>query len=96
MRIARETRCTADLLFDSRRSTTSNEPRWLVSGVATCGLCNYCTTMRVTGSCFPSRVRCASKGHLRRTPTRWDELVAARGGRPLERVGEPVEAGSPG
>jgi DNA invertase Pin-like site-specific DNA recombinase len=60
------------------RPNTSNEPRWLVSGIATCGICNDGTTVRVTGSADRRAYVCSAHGHLRRNAYKVDELVAAR------------------
>jgi DNA invertase Pin-like site-specific DNA recombinase len=64
-------------LFESRKTGTSNEPKWLVSLIATCGICKD-ATMRVTGSASRRAYVCSRHGHLRRSAPKVDELVAAR------------------
>jgi len=63
-------------LFDSRKTGTSNEPKWLVSGIAVCGICADGTTMRVTGSADRRAYVCSQHGHLRRNAVKVDELVS--------------------
>jgi site-specific DNA recombinase len=65
------------LLTDpARRTTTANEPRWLVSCFATCGVCTK--TVKVGGA---GRGRSAAYvgsecGHVRRTASKVDALVS--------------------
>ena len=72
-------------LFESQKTGTSNEPRWLVSGTATCGICQDGTTMRVTGSADRRAYVCSRHGHLRRDASRVDDYVSARVIKLLER-----------
>ncbi len=62
-------------LFDGRKTGTSNEPRWLVSCYATCGVCGG--PVKCTGSSTRRAYTCAGHGHVRRNATAVDEYVAA-------------------
>ena len=63
-------------LFDSRKTGTSNEPRWLVSCYATCWKCGGPT--RVTGTPERRAYTCTDHGHFRRNAKKVDEFVAER------------------
>jgi site-specific DNA recombinase len=70
-------------LNDSARTfTTSNEPRWLLSKWAACGICGamiVCTgggTDNRTGKLRPRAYSCSAGGHLRRNAAACDELIS--------------------
>ena len=76
-----------DMLTDpSRRTTTANEPRWLVSGFATCGVCGK--PLKVGGSgrgrgpayvgtdCGHMRRAAGSSDNLTSDPAGVDDLIA--------------------
>jgi DNA invertase Pin-like site-specific DNA recombinase len=64
-------------LFDGRKNPgTSNAPRWLLSGHATCGVC--AGPVKCTGGSSRRAYTCVSHGHVRRNAVAVDELVAAR------------------
>lgn len=73
----------------SRRPTTANEPRYLLSGIAKCGVCKDGTTVRATGcdshGSGPGYI-CSNGSHLRRSIRYADEyiekLVVARLSKP--------------
>ena len=61
----------------NRTVTTGNEPKWLLSKIAQCGICNDGTTVWVTGTkkdCGPAYV-CGAKYHLRRDVHKSDAWV---------------------
>jgi DNA invertase Pin-like site-specific DNA recombinase len=63
-------------LFASRANPgTSNEPRWLVSCYATCGVCNG--PVKCTGTSDRRAYTCRDHGHVRRNAVAVDEYVAA-------------------
>jgi site-specific DNA recombinase len=55
-------------LNDPARLTSdrSNEPRWLLSGIAKCGVCNNETTVRATGARDKTFYTCRESYHLKR------------------------------
>lgn len=58
-------------------SAAGNEPRWLVSGIATCGICG--AAMKITGGTNRSRSYvCSERSHLRRNAPHVDEYIADR------------------
>lgn len=64
-----------DMLLDPSRRTNhsnANAPRYLLSGIALCGICADGTLVRVNGAGY-----CCSggKGHLHRSPARCDDYV---------------------
>jgi DNA invertase Pin-like site-specific DNA recombinase len=66
-----------DILGDpARRTGTSNEPRWLLSGIAVCGPCGDGTSVHVTGGRdkSPSYV-CSARSHLRRVAVPADDYA---------------------
>ncbi len=62
-------------LFDSRKTGTSPEPRWLVSGYATCGPCG--APVKCTGSAARRAYTCTAHGHVRRNAAEVDKRVRA-------------------
>lgn len=54
----------------------SNAARWLLSGIATCGVCDGPT--KCTGASNRRAYTCTEHGHVRRNAVACDELVAAR------------------
>jgi site-specific DNA recombinase len=62
-------------LFDSRKTGTSPEPRWLVSGYATCGPCG--APVKCTGSASRRAYTCTAHGHVRRNAAEVDKRVRA-------------------
>ena len=62
-------------LFDSRKTGTSPEPRWLVSGYATCGPCG--AVVKCTGSAARRAYTCTAHGHVRRNAAEVDKRVRA-------------------
>lgn len=62
-------------LFDSRKTGTSPEPRWLVSGYATCGPCG--APVKCTGSAARRAYTCTAHGHVRRNAAAVDKHVRA-------------------
>ena len=62
-------------LFDSRKTGTSPEPRWLVSGYATCGPCG--APVKCTGSATRRAYTCTAHGHVRRNAAEVDKHVRA-------------------
>lgn len=75
-------RLTEKLYDPSRTFTTSNEPRWLLSKWATCGICGalvVCTGGGVdkkTGKLRPRAYSCSAAGHLRRNAAATDEFIS--------------------
>jgi Recombinase len=70
-------RLKAKLEDPARVVTTGNEPRWLLSKIAQCGICNDGTTMYVTGTkkdTGPAYV-CDKFNHLRRNSLHADAWV---------------------
>ena len=61
-------------LFDSRKTGTSPEPRWLLSGYATCGPCG--AVVKCTGSAARRAYTCTAHGHVRRAAAAVDKYVA--------------------
>ena len=61
-------------LFESRKTGTSPEPRWLVSGFATCGVCTG--PVKCTGSAGRRAYTCSAHGHVRRVAAAVDEYIA--------------------
>ena len=61
-------------LFDSRKTGTSPEPKWLVSLIGTCGLCG--APMKCTGSPARRAYVCRDHGHLRRDAVKTDEFIS--------------------
>ena len=61
-------------LFDGRKTGTSPEPRWLVSGYATCGPCG--AVAKCTGSAARRAYTCTAHGHVRRNAAAVDEHVS--------------------
>ena len=74
-------------LFDSRKTGTSPEPRWLVSGYATCGPCG--AAVKCTGSAARRAYTCTAHGHVRRVAAAVDEYVAWH---VIERMSKPDAA----
>jgi DNA invertase Pin-like site-specific DNA recombinase len=65
-----------ELLTDPRRRTTSaNEPRWLVSGFATCGVCGKALKVGGAGRGRSAAYVGTDCGHVRRVAAKVDELV---------------------
>jgi site-specific DNA recombinase len=73
-------------LFDGRKTGTSPEPRWLLSGYATCGknlapegepenLCG--AVVKCTGSASRRAYTCTAHGHVRRAAAAVDKRVSA-------------------
>jgi len=63
-------------LFGSRKNPgTSNEPRWLVSCLAACGVCGG--PVKCTGSAARRAYTCAGHGHVRRSAAAVDNFVSA-------------------
>ena len=62
-------------LFDGRKTGTSPEPRWLVSGYATCGPCG--APVKCTGSATRRAYTCTAHGHVRRNAAEVDKRVRA-------------------
>lgn len=65
-------------LFESNGPGRGNEPRWLLSVIARCGVCDDGTTMKVRGSGTRRSYVCLEYGHLRRNADKVEELVTAR------------------
>ena len=67
-------------LFKVARNSNQagNEPRWLVSMYAECGICDDGTVMRVTGSKDRRAYVCLQGGHLRRSAARVDDYISGR------------------
>ena len=62
-------------LFDGRKNPgTSNEPRWLLSCYATCGVCG--SPVKCTGSSKRRAYTCIKNGHVRRSATAVDNYVS--------------------
>lgn len=61
-------------LFDGRKTGTSNEPRWLVSCYATCGVCGG--PVKCTGGSDRRAYTCTEHGHVRRNAAEVDKRVA--------------------
>ena len=61
-------------LFECRKTGTSPEPRWLLSGIATCGVCDGET--KCTGSSARRAYTCSNHGHVRRNAVACDEYIA--------------------
>ena len=61
-------------LFDSRKTGRGNEPRWLVSGIAVCGIDG--AHMRVTGTADRRAYVCSAHGHVRRNALKVDDWVS--------------------
>lgn len=77
-------RSMAEVLQDpTRRTASTNEPRWLLAGLARCGACGL--TVRSGGTTNPHskatrtvyRCRAGGPGHVARAAPAVDELVAA-------------------
>lgn len=69
-----------DKLTDPSRRTnkgTANAPKWLLSGIAHCGICGDGTSLHVTGGRdrSPAYV-CDQRSHLRRAARQADEYIA--------------------
>ncbi len=63
-------------LFASRANPgTSNAPRWLLSGIATCGVCGG--AVKCTGTSDRRGYTCTEHGHVRRSAEQSDLWVAA-------------------
>jgi site-specific DNA recombinase len=62
-------------LFESRKTGTGNEPRWLLSLIATCGVCG--AVVKCTGSAARRGYTCTAHGHVRRAAVAVDEYVSA-------------------
>ena len=62
-------------LFDGRKTGTSPEPRWLLSGYATCGPCG--AVVKCTGSASRRAYTCTAHGHVRRAAAAVDGRVSA-------------------
>ena len=75
-------------LFDGRKTGTSPEPRWLLSGYATCGVCG--AVVKCTGSADRRAYTCTAHGHVRRTAPEVDRRVAAAA---VARLSRPDAAG---
>lgn len=58
-----------------RTSDRSNEPRWLLSGIAKCGPCNNETTVRATGARDKTFYTCRQGYHLKRNARNTDAYV---------------------
>ena len=80
----------------SRRLDHANEPKWLLSGIAECGICNNGETVRATGGkkhyVKPSYV-CRSHDHLKRQAPATDAWVERNVTAYLSRYG--VDIGKP-
>jgi site-specific DNA recombinase len=63
-------------LFDSRKTGTSPEPRWLLSCYATCGVCGG--PVKCTGSAARRAYTCTGHGHVRRAALAVDEYVTTQ------------------
>ena len=74
-------------LFDGRKTGTSPEPRWLLSGYATCGPCG--AVAKCTGSAARRAYTCTAHGHVRRNAAAVDEYVAWH---VIERMSKPDAA----
>jgi len=61
-------------LFEGRKTGTSPEPRWLLSGYATCGPCG--AVVKCTGSAARRAYTCTAHGHVRRNAAAVDRYVA--------------------
>ena len=61
-------------LFDGRKTGTSPEPRWLLSGYATCGPCG--AVVKCTGSANRRAYTCTAHGHVRRNAAAVDRCIA--------------------
>jgi len=68
----------AKLEDPNRRSSPGNEPKWLLSGIAKCGICNDGTTVKATGcdahGSGPGYV-CSKRSHLRRSTRYADQRI---------------------
>ena len=71
--------------FDGQKTGTSNAPRWLLSGTATCGVCGG--PVKCTGTSNRRAYTCTGRpdwkgekkaGHVRRAAVATDEYVSAR------------------
>lgn len=66
----------AKLKDESRTTTTGNTPRWLLSGIAVCGVCGGHRDVHVTGAGKSPSYVCS--GHLKRKALPVEELVERR------------------
>lgn len=65
-----------DKLTDpARTTTTGNEPRWLLSKIATCGICGAST--RVSGGTRDRRIQCDNTRHMSRSVAQVEEFITA-------------------
>ena len=62
-------------LFDGRKTGTSPEPKWLLSGYATCGPCG--AVAKCTGSAARRAYTCTAHGHVRRNAAAVDRRIRA-------------------
>ncbi|MCI4357409.1 MAG: recombinase family protein [Thermoplasmata archaeon] len=73
-------RLKAKLEDPERCTNTGNEPKWLLSGIAKCGVCADGTTVRTSGSDLhnsgPGYTCTSGKRHMRRSTRYADALVA--------------------
>jgi site-specific DNA recombinase len=61
-------------LFDERRGRNGNEPRWLLSGFATCGVCGSPVKANGHGR-YGHSYQCRARQHVRRSAERLDDWV---------------------
>lgn len=59
----------------NRDTRAGTAPRWLLSGIATCGICNDGTSVEVTMGGRNPRYRCKKSGHLTRNAQHTNEWV---------------------
>lgn len=62
----------------TRRTTTGNEPKWLLSGIARCGVCDDGTTVKASGSDLHNSgvgYTCPNSRHLRRSARYADSFI---------------------
>ena len=86
-----------DKLTDpDRRTSPGNQPRWLLTFTATCGICNDGTTVTVTGSsktgtdCSRRGYQCRRSAHLRRNARNTDAYVEEIIVRHLDKNGQDI------
>ena len=65
----------AKLTDQARRTSTSNEPRWLVSVFATCGVCGGLLSVGGAGNGRPPAYVGRDCGHIRREAAKVDHLI---------------------
>ena len=67
----------AKLADPARRTTTANEPRWLVSMFATCGVCGGLLSVGGAGRGRPPAYVGRDCGHVRREAAKVDDCIEA-------------------